>query len=308
MHHELLGRDGVDIDFSYDQDIPLSQNAQKRLAKKLRLDEKWKRKKAEKKEEQKKRRYELSCMGQAERETRLVWPGAVVGVPVRSNIDWVQQRANKEKGFLDSCKRGYKIVIDCAFDQYMMEKEKTSLCQQIMYCHGANKRAPCPCSLYLTGIEGDVGKGLHKINGFKAWPGVQSTEVAYEEMFPQDKLVYLTADSDNILESMDTEKVYIIGGIVDHNRLKNITANKAARQHIATAKFPLEENDLKRAAGPLTVNHTFNILLKYGESHNWQEAFEASLPNQAKRRREPQTSGAADDIPEPSHQRQKQEA
>jgi tRNA (guanine9-N1)-methyltransferase len=311
---ELLGRDGVDIDYTHDQDIPLTQNAQKRLAKKLRLDQKWKRKKAEKKEDQRKKQAELAGMRGAEHETRQVWSGGAGGVvaKVASEIDWEQERAKKEKAFLDSCASGYQVVIDCAFDEFMMHKEKKSLCQQIMYCHGANKRAQSPCSLYITGIAGDVSAGLHKINGFKAWPGVHSTEVAYEDMFPQEKLVYLTADSETILETMDTEKIYIIGGIVDHNRLKNITFNKAARQNIATAKFPITENDLKRAAGPLTVNHTYDILLNYGKTGSWVEAFDASLPKAKRRREQPAADSAAEGVTDgapqpPEKQRARQE-
>ena len=40
------------------------------------------------------------------------------------------------------------------------------------------------------------------------------------EIFPKVDLVYLTSDTDNVLSVVDTSKVYIIGGIVDHNRLK----------------------------------------------------------------------------------------
>ena len=47
---------------------------------------------------------------------------------------------------------------------------------------------------------------------------------------PKDKLVYLTADSDNELGELDPAAVYIIGGIVDRNRHKQLCYNKAVEE------------------------------------------------------------------------------
>jgi tRNA (guanine9-N1)-methyltransferase len=43
----------------------------------------------------------------------------------------------------------------------------------------------------------------------------------------KSKLVYLTADSENLITEMDPTKAYIIGGIVDHNKHKLLTYTKA---------------------------------------------------------------------------------
>ena len=103
---------------------------------------------------------------------------------------------------------------------------------------------------------------------------------------------------------MEKDKVYIIGGIVDRNRLKGITFSKAVKQDIATARFPIDAHHLK-TAGPLTVNHTYDILLKYGEKGNWEDAFQESLPKRPRfniRPPEPTVAnktGAADAAEEP---------
>ena len=63
-----------------------------------------------------------------------------------------------------------------------------------------------------------------------------------------------SADSPNELGDLDPGKAYIIGGIVDRNRHKNLCAGKAAEQGIATARLPVSQFFKLSASAVLTVN------------------------------------------------------
>ncbi len=58
-------------------------------------------------------------------------------------------------------------------------------------------------------------------------PSIDSEYLKHESEIPRAQLVYLTADSENLLTSLKPDEIYIIGGIVDHNRHKKLTFNKA---------------------------------------------------------------------------------
>lgn len=61
-------------------------------------------------------------------------------------------------------------------------------------------------------------KGVHH-----RWQGVHVSTDHYESVLSDvqtTNLVYLTADSPNVIHSLEKDKVYIIGGLIDRNRHK----------------------------------------------------------------------------------------
>ncbi|WVR05680.1 hypothetical protein IAU60_002702 [Kwoniella sp. DSM 27419] len=92
-------------------------------------------------------------------------------------------------------------------------------------------------------------------------------------------LVYLSADAEEELSTLSEDEVYIIGGIVDRNRYKNLCQNKADILGLRTARLPIGTflaNMPTRKV--LTVNQVFEILVQYIAMGDWRTAFEAVIP------------------------------
>jgi tRNA (guanine9-N1)-methyltransferase len=71
---------------------------------------------------------------------------------------------------------------------------------------------------------------------------------------PLENIVYLTADSPNVLESFDSTKTYVIGGLVDRNRHKSLCFDKAEQAGIQHAQLPISKYVDLNSRNVLTIN------------------------------------------------------
>lgn len=162
----------------------------------------------------------------------------------------------------------------------MTHKEINSLSSQIRYCYASNKRSPNPVYLSVTSLAGTTRSILDKVDGFPdGWRGFKCDEKSMEDVLDKSKLVYLTSDSPNVLEEPDNNKIYVIGGIVDRNRLKRATIDRAEALGIGHAKLPITQHLTLFSTKVLTCNHVFEILLKYRDCEkDWKKAMLEVLP------------------------------
>ncbi|CAG2230208.1 RG9MTD [Mytilus edulis] len=107
---------------------------------------------------------------------------------------------------------------------------------------------------------------------------VNFTENDYHEEFDKDKIIYLSGDSPNVLEDLSDDHVYIIGGLVDHNQYKGMCHQLAVEQGMSHAQLPIGQYIEMKSRKVLTVNHVFEILLKYSETNDWKESFFSVIP------------------------------
>jgi tRNA (guanine9-N1)-methyltransferase len=213
---------------------------------------------------------------------------------------------------------GLRVIVDCSFDALMADKEIKSMTSQLTRCYADNKAASKTIELIMSGMctetllqqRGDERRepplALSKIaeryekvfknqhhnwRNFKCVPqDYLSTVISQNEHgdftkreevicgLQKTDLIYLSANAEEDLETLETSKTYIIGGIVDKNRHKLLCQKKATKQGIATRRLPISQYIKLSDRNVLTVNHVFEILLEYAVSGDWGDAFKKVIP------------------------------
>ena len=261
--------------------VPLSKNARKRLAKQ----QAWEAKKKAKKEEEK------ALKQQKGEEARAAFAAKMEAMTDAERAEYeAVRKANREKRMkeaeeakakkTEALRSPYSVVLDLEFVDLMTEKESRSMAKQLTYCYSANIKAAVPLCLYFTGLDGEVGEALLKsCPGYKNW-AVHHKNGSYLDALAERKgdLVYLTADSEHELTEFKPNEVYIIGGIVDKNRHKNLTLNKANEQGIRHARLPIRDHLRMTGTHILTVNQALDIILAQLELKDWDKAMERAVP------------------------------
>ncbi|XP_037553039.1 tRNA methyltransferase 10 homolog C-like [Nematolebias whitei] len=174
---------------------------------------------------------------------------------------------------------GQPLVFDMSYDSNMSKRELENAVSQLMKVEGFNRRATDPFHLHFCNVQPDglYEKELVKQYGAKMWEHllITSTKQQYIDLFPREQLVYLTADSPNVLRTFDKSKVYIIGGLVDRSLRPGTSLANAKRLKLATARLPLDEFlDWDLGSKNLTLDQMLNIMLTIKDTGKWQEALE----------------------------------
>ncbi|KAJ7320335.1 hypothetical protein JRQ81_019846 [Phrynocephalus forsythii] len=171
---------------------------------------------------------------------------------------------------------GQPVVFDMSYEDEMSEREMQNAVKQMMESEALNRRAKDPFHLHYCSLttDGLYHKAFVKSYG-EAWDKLMVTvsEKAYTELFPREQLVYLTADSPNIMKRFEHDKIYIIGCLVDKIMKNGASFARAKRLNLATARLPLDMYlDWGSGNKNLTLNQVLGILLALKDTGDWKEA------------------------------------
>ncbi|KAJ2788251.1 tRNA methyltransferase 10 [Coemansia interrupta] len=178
-------------------------------------------------------------------------------------------------------KSAVRLVLDMDFDERMDEKEIKSVASQVTRCYAVNRQAPKSVDLHVTRLHGKLAQRFaDKVAHHKLWSPDHITMHGkeYLDLFEKHELVYLTADSPNVIETLDPAKAYVIGGIVDKNRYPGLTLRKAEEQGIAHGRLPIGEYVRMSTRKVMTVNQIFEMLVRYVDKGDWKTAFMDVIP------------------------------
>lgn len=265
----------------------LSKNAHKKLLRRQRWEEKRKAQRAERKhlraqktiEKRKEREEHLKSLTPTQRDELLRSRSE------KLRVFRAEERRRKE-GFREALltETRYNVCIDLGWNQDMHEKEIKSLCRQLMYSYNAIRRCFMdglrPLSLTICGIDDNIRPTLSTVaNGWESWP-IKISDEALTCVHDAKKIVYLTHDAEDVLESLNEDDVYVIGGIVDRNRLKGATKTKADKAGVRAARLNLDSYvSMEHGTRVLTVNHCVDILIYVANGTSWGEAYKKVLPD-----------------------------
>ncbi|BCR87824.1 tRNA (guanine(9)-N(1))-methyltransferase [Aspergillus chevalieri] len=199
------------------------------------------------------------------------------------------------------------FVMDCGFDELMMDKERISLGSQLTRAYSDNSRSKYRVHYVISSFDKQLRERFDTVlkKTYLNWRGVRTMQEDYvhaaemakvwmtgpeggklagrleeqSDAKPGDgEVIYLSSDSPNTLTELKPYSTYIIGGLVDKNRHKGICHKQATERGIKTAKLPIGDYIQMASRSVLATNHVMEIMLRWLETGNWGEAFMQVIP------------------------------
>lgn len=171
-----------------------------------------------------------------------------------------------------------KIIIDCSFDKNLSKKHSCIISRQIINGFADNRKNRLPFNMHCSNV--DMNTILMK-EANKMMPNLMKSPLEMHtedvgDLYPRDKLVYLSQHSPNVLTKYNPNDIYIIGALVDKGFEGPITLGRAKELQIRHAWLPLARYISWGCADRgLPLNILIQILLNVkNNGGDWTKAFQ----------------------------------
>ena len=161
------------------------------------------------------------------------------------------------------------------------------MARQMVRSYGNNLKATRPLDLHFTALE--QARRYPDLLGehYTSWDSCKWCESTALQTWPRDELVWLTPDADAPLLELNTNDVYVVGGLIDRTVIKNHTLNLARDAGVRVARLPLKEfAPISNVHPILDVVTVVQMVAEVHSGAPWAEAIEQHMPVRHIRRRE----------------------
>ncbi|NXT56073.1 TM10C methyltransferase, partial [Pluvianellus socialis] len=246
-----------------------SKSAKKKYLKYLHLKEMYKRNDKRKMDEKRERRLETQKQAS---ETDAIRKNSFVCLWANCMDKAYSWRVAQSMIF------GQPLIFDMSYEKEMSVREVANTVRQIVLSEGCNRRSVDPFHIHFCNLKEDSLYHKEFIKHYRdAWGKllVTVTDQCYTDIFPKDKLIYLTADSPKVMKTFNHDKIYIVGSMVDRSIKTGVSLARAKRLGLETAALPLEKYLLwNSGAKNLTLDQMMHILLTLKDTGDWKAALE----------------------------------
>jgi len=176
-----------------------------------------------------------------------------------------------------SSKCDISVAVDMSYQSLMNEQLLKKTISQLNFSYACNRRADNPLQYHIANLNGLTKTIFDGFAGYKDWDVFMHQE-SIAEIWPAEDVVYLTSDSTNVLTDLQPKKIYVIGGLLDHNSHPGASLAKAIKNGFHHARLPIDEYVKLQTRKVLTINHVFEIILRFWETKDWEQAFFSVIP------------------------------
>ncbi|KAL0231326.1 hypothetical protein GEMRC1_010730 [Eukaryota sp. GEM-RC1] len=170
------------------------------------------------------------------------------------------------------------IVLDCGYSSILSDKELQSTCKQMEFIYGNNAKLDSPAYLSFASCTGPFLLAMDQYHPTHRNWIVNKTEDPFHSSSAcrSKEIIYLSADAEEVLDAVDSDHAYIVGAVVDRNRLKGESLKEA--QAFKSKRLPLPEHVVLKSSCVLTTVAVVDMLVKRFSGMSWPMVFRESLP------------------------------
>jgi len=168
---------------------------------------------------------------------------------------------------------GQPLVFDMGVDYQMSNYEGSNFISQMKELYGSNRAHFEPFNLYLCNYNprNVVQRKLVEGNHTEKWLW-NVTRRCFTEIFPKEKIVYLTSRSRVALREFSHDSVYVIGATVDKRPGKD-EMSKVKELGLNHAYFDLNPVFSRKGKSNIPLNQVFRALMDQRDTSNLPWAY-----------------------------------